>query len=85
MMRLSELSGKEIIDLDHGERMGMLGGSDLLIDETTGSIESIIFPAKNFLGLGKKKGEVLIPWQAIRKIGPEMMIVELRQYDKMKG
>lgn len=48
MMRLSELSGKEIIDLDHGERMGMLGGSDLLIDETTGSIESIIFPAKIF-------------------------------------
>ncbi|MDQ0337313.1 YlmC/YmxH family sporulation protein [Caldalkalibacillus uzonensis] len=79
LVRLSELSGKEIIDVDNGERLGLVGQTDLVICETTGSIHSLLLPTASFLGLGKKRAEVVIPWQAVRKIGPEMMIVELRQ------
>lgn len=82
-MRLSELSGKEIIDLDNGERMGMVGQADLLIHEGTGAIESMLLPTGRFLGLGKNKSEIVIPWQSIRKIGPEMMIIELRRSGRM--
>jgi YlmC/YmxH family sporulation protein len=81
-MRYSELGSKEIIDVDHGERMGMLGSADFLIDEQSGTIESIILPSGGFLGLGKKQEEVVIPWRSIRKVGPEMIIVELKQYDR---
>lgn len=78
-MRLSQLSGKEIIDLQNGERLGMIGQSDLIINELTGAIESFILPATSFLGVGRKKGEIIIPWHAIRKIGPDMIIIELRE------
>ncbi|WP_202077189.1 YlmC/YmxH family sporulation protein [Caldalkalibacillus salinus] len=78
-MRLSQLSGKEIIDLENGERMGLVGQADLVISEHTGMIESMILPTSSFLGMGKKREEIVIPWDAIRKIGPEMMIIELRQ------
>ncbi|EGL81932.1 sporulation protein, YlmC/YmxH family [Caldalkalibacillus thermarum TA2.A1] len=78
-MRLSELNSKEIIDVDNGERLGMVGQTDLVICETTGSIESLLLPSASFLGLGKKRTELVIPWRAVRKIGPEMMIVELRE------
>jgi YlmC/YmxH family sporulation protein len=83
-MRLSQLSGKEIIDLENGERMGMVGQADLLINEHTGTIESMILPSSSFLGLGKKRDEIVIPWQSIRKVGPEMMIIELRQRERVR-
>ncbi|MEW9667688.1 YlmC/YmxH family sporulation protein [Ammoniphilus sp. 3BR4] len=78
-MRYSEFSGKEIIDLDNGERMGMLGQSDLVIHSDSGKIDSIILPVSSFLGWGKKKNDVIIPWNAIRKVGPDMIIVELKE------
>lgn len=78
-MRYSEFSGKEIIDLDNGERMGMLGQSDLVIHSDSGKIDSIILPGSSFLGWGKKKNDVIIPWNAIRKVGPDMIIVELKE------
>ncbi|WCN39152.1 YlmC/YmxH family sporulation protein [Aneurinibacillus uraniidurans] len=75
-MRYSELGGKEIINLDNGERMGVVGQSDLVIDSKTGSIESIIVPHTGMLKIGRKKDDVMIPWKSIRKIGSEMIIVE---------
>jgi YlmC/YmxH family sporulation protein len=83
-MRLSQLSGKEIIDIENGERMGMVGQADLLINENTGTIESMILPSSSFLGMGKKRDEIVIPWQSIRKIGPEMLIIELRQRGRVR-
>jgi YlmC/YmxH family sporulation protein len=83
-MRLSQLSGKEIIDIENGERMGMVGQADLLINENTGTIESMILPSGSFLGMGKKRDEIVIPWQSIRKIGPEMLIIELRQRGRVR-
>jgi len=75
-MRLSELSGKEIISLDTGERMGIVGHSDLEINAVTGEITAIILPGTSFFGWGKRREEMVIPWSSIVKIGPDMMIVE---------
>lgn len=77
-MRLSEFSGKEIIDLNNGERMGIVGQSDLIISMDTGEIQSIIIPNRGFFGGKKKKYEIVIPWKAVRKIGPDMIIVETK-------
>lgn len=74
-MRLSDLSGKEIIGFDNGERMGVVGQSDLEINPVTGEINAIILPGASFLGLGKRKEDVIIPWKSILKIGPDMIIV----------
>ena len=78
-MRLSELGGKEIIGLDNGERLGVISDSDLVINPESGQIESIILPRGSFWGLGKKREDLVIPWQAIVKIGPDMVIIQLNQ------
>lgn len=80
-MRLSELGGKEIIGLDTGERMGVISDSDLVINPESGSIESIILPGGSFFGLGKKKEDIVIPWNSIVKIGPDMIIIQLKQQE----
>lgn len=85
-MRLSEFSGKEIIGLDTGEKMGIIGHSDLEISTETGEINAIILPGATFFGFGKRKDDVVIPWKAIVKIGPDMIIVgTLREGEFVSG
>ncbi|MCM3470008.1 YlmC/YmxH family sporulation protein [Brevibacillus borstelensis] len=83
-MRLSEMSGKEIIGLDNGERLGVIGDSDLEINTETGSIHAIIVPGGSFFGFGKKRDDMVIPWDAIVKIGPDMVIIQVSLLHKSK-
>jgi len=76
-MRLSEISGKEIIDYQRGERLGVLGQTDLLINEETGQIEAFIIPTMKWFGFGKKEKEVIVYWNQIKKIGQDMIIIDL--------
>lgn len=43
-MRLSELSGKEVVDIEKAEKMGVLGYMDLEINEKDGQIQTLIIP-----------------------------------------
>lgn len=76
-MRFSQFGGKEIIDINSGERLGVISQSDLLIDPYTGQIESILLPIGRYFS--KHKEEIVIPWRAVRKIGSEMVIVQLKE------
>lgn len=79
-MRLSELAGKEIINIDDGMRVGLSGDADLVIDEETGEIVSIIVPSSGgILALFTGRQEMEIPWESIRKISSEYIIVEHSQ------
>lgn len=78
-MRLSEISGKEIIGLDNGERLGVIGDSDLEIHSETGKINAIILPGTSFFGLGKKREEMVIPWEAVVTIGEDMVIIHVNK------
>ncbi|MBD1380062.1 YlmC/YmxH family sporulation protein [Metabacillus arenae] len=76
-MRLSELSGKEIVDVKRAERLGVLGQTDLEINEETGQITALIIPSLKWFGFKKQGSEVRVPWQHIRKIGTDMMILDI--------
>ncbi|HEY8531784.1 MAG TPA: YlmC/YmxH family sporulation protein [Limnochorda sp.] len=73
-MRYSELAGKEIIDIDQGIRLGVVNESDVIIDTETGRVESIVVPYRQ--GFLSRK-ELRIPWRGIRKIGVDLMVVDL--------
>jgi len=79
-MRLGELAGKEIININDGARLGVVGETDLNVDTATGAIRSIILPRKsNLLNLWAERHELVIPWEAVKKIGMEVILVELDQ------
>ena len=73
IMRLSELSGKEIVDLNRAERLGVLGQTDLEINERNGQIEALIIPQMGWFE--KKKQEIRVDWNKIKKIGTDMIFV----------
>lgn len=78
-MKLSELGIKEVVNLNSGARLGVLADSDLLIEEESGKILSLIVPDKRFsLKLfTTEKNAMEIPWDSIRKIGHDMIIIEM--------
>ncbi|WP_210363870.1 YlmC/YmxH family sporulation protein [Bacillus sp. REN3] len=75
-MKLSELGGKEIVDVNRAERLGILGQTDLEINEQTGQIEALIIPSLKWFGFRKQGGEVRVPWKHIKKIGADMIILD---------
>ncbi len=79
-MRMSELASKDIINLSNGGRLGSLGDSDLLINPESGAIEAILVPMH---GRGHRGQKLEIPWAAIRRVGPEVMIVDMAEVPKI--
>ncbi|PLT34163.1 YlmC/YmxH family sporulation protein [Bacillus sp. V5-8f] len=75
-MRLSELSGKEIVDVKRAERLGILGQTDLEINES-GQITALIIPSVKWFGLRKNGSEIRVPWRHIKKIGTDMIIIDI--------
>lgn len=81
-MLLSELAGKEIVNLHDGAKLGTIGESDIKINNK-GNIEAIIISARAgyvwFLGKNssRENDSIIIPWQAVKKIGNEVIIVDI--------
>lgn len=77
-MRLSDLAGKEVINIEDGARLGVIEDCDLTFDSQSGAIETIILPNRGglFHFFGDSRSPV-IPWQSIKRIGDEVIIVDL--------
>ncbi len=77
-MRLNELVGKEMVNIYDGMKMGSVGDSDMLIEQESGKVISIILPNKgNMLNFWTNRQHLVIPWETIKKIGREVIVVEL--------
>ena len=77
-MRLSEIGSKEIVNLNYGARLGILADVDFFINEKSGQIISLLVPERKFqLKIFSERSEMEIPWNSIRKIGNDMIIIEM--------
>jgi YlmC/YmxH family sporulation protein len=77
-MRLSNLCGKEVINLSDGARLGIIGECELMFDEQTGKIISILLPNKSGLFNLFSDGKLInVPWNTLKRVGDEVLIVEL--------
>jgi YlmC/YmxH family sporulation protein len=75
-MRLKDIAEKEIVDVSEGIRLGILGQTDLEINEQTGQIEAFIIPSFKWFGIKKDDEELKIRWSSIKKIGEDMILVK---------
>ncbi|MGI6082010.1 MAG: YlmC/YmxH family sporulation protein [Limnochordia bacterium] len=73
-MRYSELMGKEIVDVSAGTRLGLVAGTDLVIDTLTGSLEAlVVFRRSGWFSVH----EITVPWHGVKKVGKDMIIVDI--------
>ncbi len=79
-MKLSELKCKEVICVGDGRRLGFVCDAEIEVPE--GCIRSIIVPGPcRFLGLFGRKDDYVIPWCSIKRIGPDIILVDQRPED----
>lgn len=74
-MRWSEFAAKECIDLVNGERLGDFMHADMVLDPQTGKIRCILLPTHSSW-LKRNQRSLELKWSMIRKVGPEMVIVD---------
>ncbi len=79
-VKYTDLTCKEVICISDGRRLGFI--SDVRIEMPTGKIMAIIVPGKGRLfGLGGCRDDYVIPWGCIKRIGPDIVLVDIRPED----
>lgn len=74
--RIAELRMREVINVCTGFRLGFV--SDVVFDVVTGQLLSLVVPGPcKYLGMFGKSDDYVIPWDAIRKIGDDIILVEM--------
>jgi YlmC/YmxH family sporulation protein len=74
--RTADLRQKEVINISDGRRLGFV--SDVEIDLENGKIDAIVLPGGGrFFGFIGKDNEFIIPWERIKKIGEDIILVDM--------
>ena len=67
---------KEVINFTNGKRLGFV--QDVTADLKTGTITEVIVPGNtNIFNFFSTNNEIIIPWNAIKIIGEDIILVEI--------
>ena len=76
-MRFTELQCKEVICISNGQRLGFV--SDVQIQVPEGNVCAIVVPCPaKLMTLTGRREDYVIPWSCIQKIGPDIVLVDVR-------
>lgn len=80
MIKASELSMLEVINVIDGKRLGPI--KDVELDPSNGTVRTLIITGEGregtFFGkFGRNDNDYLLPWQHVKKIGQDVILVEL--------
>ena len=74
-LRFGQLRLKEVIGIEDGSRFGYVG--DLELDPDSGQIRTLIIPGRlRLFGLLGREADILIPWEAVRRLGEDTILVD---------
>ena len=76
-VKFTDLQCREVICVSTGQRLGFI--SDIQIQVPEGTVCAVVVPcpAKLF-GLSGRREDYIIPWDCIKKIGPDIVLVDAR-------
>ena len=73
--RFTEIRCKEVINICDGSRLGYV--SDIEVDIVTNCVVALIIPGPcRFFGLFGREDDYVVPWNCIRKIGEDIILIE---------
>ena len=83
-MRLCELREKEVINMCSCKKLGCV--EDLEFNLCDGCLEALIVPQHaKFCGIFGSEREYVIPFECIKKIGQDIIMVEINEEKCLKG
>ena len=76
-IKFTQLQCKEVICIANGQRLGFV--SDVRVEIPEGNVCAIVVPGPcRFGGLGARHDDYVIPWNCIKKIGPDIVLVDTK-------
>ena len=79
-MRITDLHCKEVICISDGRRLGFVSDVEVRVPE--GEVVAIVVPGPGkFLGILGGPEDFVIPWNCIRRIGPDIILVDIKPDD----
>ncbi len=77
MLKMNSLYDKEIISIIDGSRIGEI--YDVDVEESSGRIINLIVSGRlRFFGLFGRKEPTIIPWEQVRVVGEETILVDIK-------
>jgi YlmC/YmxH family sporulation protein len=74
-IKFTDLQCREVICIGSGQRLGFV--TDVQIEIPDGNICAIVVPGPcRFFGIAGRREDYIIPWNCIRKIGPDIVLVD---------
>jgi len=74
--RVADLRCKEVINICDGLRLGFI--YDVFLDTASGRVLAIVVPGRvRFFGLFGREDDYVIPWDCIRRLGDDIVLVEI--------
>ena len=78
--KFTDLQCKEVICIANGQRLGFV--SDILVELPEGKVCALVVPGPcRILGLFGRRDDYVIPWNCIRRIGPDIILVDVKPND----
>ena len=81
MFKVSELVKRDFINVVDGRRLGPV--KDMHIDEKGTVVALVLGGGKRYLGLFRLGRDQVIPWEQIRKIGVDAVLVEVAPQERL--
>ena len=75
--KFTDLQCKEVVCVNDGRRLGFI--TDVQISVPEGHVVALVVPGPcRILGIAGRNDDYLIPWEAVRKIGPDIVLVDIK-------
>ncbi len=80
MIRISDLRTRDVVNIIDGKRLGTI--KDIELDIGAGKVQGIILPGSSskVMGIFGRQEDLLIPWEKIKTIGVDFILVELQNF-----
>ena len=79
-MKFTQLQCKEVICVSDGRRLGFI--ADVQVEITEGKVCAIVVPCPcRFFGVVGRNEDFIIPWNCIKRIGPDIVLVDTKPDD----
>lgn len=76
IMRMGSMHRKEVINILNGVKLGYI--CDAEVESSTGHVTALVVPGPaKVMGLFGREYEWVIPWENIRQIGKDTILVEV--------